>query len=125
MLDIRRLQCRYRSAWLLVGLGTVACGAADIIDPPSDGPPLDFTGTWNPSTNMGGPWGHDGSPVVSDNFLVFSGYASQAARQYASDVAEESLSEIEGSGRPSRVRFPGPETAVGVEYSRSVSVVQG
>ena len=94
MLDICRLQCRYRSAWLLVGLGTVGCGAADITDPPDDGPPLDFTGTWNPSTNMGGPWGHDGNPVVSDNFLVFSGYASQAARQYASDVAEESLGEI-------------------------------
>ncbi len=94
MLDVRRLKCWYRSAWLVVGLGTVACGAEDIVDPPDDGPPLDFTGTWNPSTNLGGPWGHDGSPVVSDNFLVFSGYASQAARQYASDVAEESLGEI-------------------------------
>ena len=66
MLDVRRLKCWYRSGWLVVGLWTVACGAGDITDSPDDGPPLDFTGTWNPSPNMGGPWGHDGSPVVSD-----------------------------------------------------------
>ena len=60
---------------------------------PDAGPTL-LSGSWNPSLNMGGPWGHDGNPLVSEHFMVFSGYASTEARQIAADIAEESLAEI-------------------------------
>lgn len=83
---------RGRSWILAVGLCTGACGSEDPTPPPMD--KLDFTGTWNPSTNFGGPWGHDGQPVSSDNFIVYSDAASPAARQHAADVGEEVLAEI-------------------------------
>lgn len=76
---------------LVACLMLAACGVDDSVAPESL---LDFTGTWNPATNFGGPFGHDGNPVASENFLVFSGFASYEARQYAADVAEEVLAEI-------------------------------
>ena len=71
----------------------VSCGSDDP-DPTEPGPTLDFSGTWNPATNFGGPFGHDRHPFRSDNFLVFGASASQAARQHTSRVAEESLAEV-------------------------------
>lgn len=61
---------------------------------PNPGPTLNMSGSWNPSGTFGGPWGHDDNPLVTDHFMVFSGYASTEARQRVADLAEESLAEI-------------------------------
>ncbi|MEZ4588117.1 MAG: hypothetical protein R2909_17200 [Gemmatimonadales bacterium] len=80
-----------RSTLPLLFAVVAGCGSSST-DPTRDD--LDFSGSWNPSTNFGGPWGHDRMPVESAHFRVYSGYASQEARRYTSSVAEESLSEI-------------------------------
>jgi len=81
------------SVLALGAIVTAACGGTIAAPDPGDDA-LDYSGSWNPSTNFGGPWGHDRMPVESTHFRVYSGYASQEARRYTSAVAEESLGEI-------------------------------
>lgn len=75
----------------------LACGEP-ILEPPVDtadaAPGLLGGGSWNPAQNFGGPWGHDGEPLVTEHYMVFSGHASIEARQRVADIAEESLAEI-------------------------------
>lgn len=78
----------------LMSCGSSSSGNSAEPDPFSD---LDFSDSWNSrfaTDQYGGPFGHDGNPVISQNFMVISGTASQAERQYISDVAEESLAEV-------------------------------
>lgn len=75
----------------------LAC-SEPVENPPTDlpdaAPSLLGGGSWNPAQNFGGPWGHDGEPLVTDHVMVYSGYASTEARQEVADIAEESLGEI-------------------------------
>ncbi len=73
---------------------TVACGGDAVTPDVDDTPRLVFDGSWPGATNFGGPWGHDGLPLETENFLIFSGTASQSARQFTANIAEESLGEL-------------------------------
>ena len=91
-----RHQPSYRAgAAVLVAtvLFTASCGSDDA-NPTEPGPVLDYSGTWNPATNFGGPFGHDRQPVRSDHFVVYGASATQAARQETARVGEEALAEI-------------------------------
>jgi len=70
------------------------CGDDPAVPDAPGSPQLDFSGSWNPARSFGGPFGHDGHPVQGEHFIVYSGTASQAARQYTLDVAEQALEEI-------------------------------
>ncbi|MEM7416212.1 MAG: hypothetical protein AAF389_11985 [Gemmatimonadota bacterium] len=74
-------------------LFVTACGEPPVEVVPT-GPVLDYSGSWNPASNFGGPFGHDGQPVTSEHFNVYSGTASEEARRFTSDVAEEALGEV-------------------------------
>ena len=92
----------HRGFWLPAALVALlsSCGGGggDGVSPSGDNtPPLVSGGSWGTGANFGGPWGHDGNPLETENFLVFSGTASQAARQHTADVAEESLAELKAT----------------------------
>lgn len=83
------------SAVLAVCLVVPACGdSSSGPEARASGTELDFSGTWNPAFNFGGPFGHDGNPVVTPHFKVFSAFASTSAREYTAAVAEEALREV-------------------------------
>ncbi len=85
---------RRLALWLSALLLSSGCGGdSEVPEVPDSGPSLDYSGSWNPSSNFGGPWGHDRNPLISDHFMIFSGYASTEARQLVADIAEESLAE--------------------------------
>lgn len=73
---------------------TAACRGHAVSLDVDDTPQLVFDGSWGSGTKFGGPWGHDGLPVETENFMIFSGTASQSARQFTADIAEESLEEL-------------------------------
>lgn len=82
---------RWVAPTLLVLLNACDEPAIEILPPE---PALDYSGSWNPAWNFGGPFGHDGNPVETDHFRVFSGTASADARAYTAAVAEDALVEV-------------------------------
>ena len=55
---------------------------------------LVWTGSWHAA---GVPFGHDGHPYTSDNFVVYSGFSRQEERQYVAEELEDCFVELQAA----------------------------
>ncbi len=80
---------------LITALAIAACGDGGTA--PTDtgaAPRLLYDGSW---VQAGFPFGHDGMPYESDNFIVYSGYSAQEERRYVALELEECFVELKAS----------------------------
>jgi len=74
---------------------------------------LVWTGSWHAA---GVPFGHDGHPYSSDNFVVYSGFSRQEERQYVAEELEDCFVELQAAlgVSPADFEYPGTGTDIDV-----------
>ncbi len=67
------------------------------------------------------PWPHDGNPIESESFIVYSDAASEAARREAGEVAEEVWAELldDFAIEPGVLRYPDGQDKIDVYAYRN------
>lgn len=78
---------------VIAALAIAACGEGGTA-PTDTAPRLLYDGSW---VAAGFPFGHDGMPYLSDNFIVYSGSSAQEERQYVALELEECFVELQAS----------------------------